>query len=127
MAITPEERKIRKIMKQVIQDMKDVGTYRSQFEATIRTYSEMRFQYDLMMKDFFKEGCKTTEEYTNNAGVTNVRKTATYLAIETIRKDMINHENTLGLTPAGLKRINDEMKTTKKKSSKLASALSDLR
>lgn len=34
-----------------------------------------------------------TEEYTNKAGFTNVRKTAIYLALETLRRDIINHGN----------------------------------
>jgi hypothetical protein len=124
MAMSAEEKAVRKIIRQTKADMEAVGTYRPQFDSAIRTYSEMRYQYDVIMKEFYASGCKISEEYTNKAGATNIRKTALYLSLETIRKDIVNHENLLGLTPAGLKRINDEMNKKKKKTSKLDMALS---
>ena len=36
-----------------------------------------------------------------------MRKTALYLAMETMRKDIIYYENQLGLTPVAIKKIND--------------------
>lgn len=36
-----------------------------------------------------------------------MRKTALYLAMETMRKDIIYYENQLGLTPVSIKKIND--------------------
>ena len=121
---TPEEKEMRKIEKQTIKDMQNIGTYRSEFNATIRAYSEMRQQYNKLTSEFYAGGWKITEEYTNKAGFTNIRKTALYLAIETLRKDIVNHENILGLTPAGLKKIKSE--APGKKVSKLGKALSEL-
>ena len=86
----------------------------------------MRYQYDNLMEEFYKNGCQITEEYTNKSGATNIRKTALYLSIESLRKDIVNHENILGLTPAGLKKINDEMKQGKKGQTKLEIALMSL-
>lgn len=121
---TPEEKEINKIIKSTTKDMEAIGTYRPEFNATIRTYAEMRQQYKKLTNEFYEGGCNITEEYTNKAGFTNIRKTALYLALETLRKDIVNHENILGLTPAGLKKIKSD--STKKKVSKLGKALSDL-
>lgn len=126
MAITPKEKQIRKIIKQVIEDMKMVGTYRPQFERTIRTYAEISYDHKVMTRKFEESDDLYVEEYTNKSGATNAMTTALYNEIKMIRKDMVNYENILGLTPAGLKKINDEMKKGKGKTSKLASALSGM-
>lgn len=113
------------IFTQTVEDMKRLGTYRQEFSPAITTYAEMRVQYQILMEQFYSTGCKVAEEYTNKAGATNIRKTALYLAIETLRKDIAGYENVLGLTPAGLEKIRKgSMK--EKKSSKLAEALSNL-
>lgn len=106
--------------------MKEVGTYRPQFDDTVRTYAEMKYQKELAMKEFYENGCQMTEEYINKSGIANIRKTALYMSIETLRKDMVNYESILGLTPSGLKKINKEMDNGKKKSSALAKALSGI-
>lgn len=123
MTMTPEEKAIKKIFKSTTENMKNIGTYRPQFNTNIRTYSEMRYELDVMTKEFYEAGCKRTEEYTNKAGATNIRKTAEYLSLEKLRDDINKRENELGLTPSGLKKINDEMKKDDKKKSKLAEAL----
>lgn len=120
MAQTLYEKEIKKILKKTKTNMEAIGTYKSEFDATIRMYAETKYQYDKLMEEFFEQGCKVTEEYTNKAGFTNIRKTATYLAIETIRKDLISHETVLGLTPAGLKKIHAKIDSKK---SGLAKAL----
>jgi hypothetical protein len=126
LAITPKERQIRKIIKQVIEDMKDVGTYRKQFERTVRTYAEMSYDYKLLMRKFEESNDQFIDEYTNKSGATNAMTTAVYSEIKMIRKEMVTYESILGLTPAGLKRINNEMDLKKKKASNLAKALSQL-
>jgi len=122
--LSPEEREVKKIIKITIKDMEDINTYRPQFNATIRAYAEMRQQYNKLMAEFYESGCEITEEYTNKAGFTNIRKTALYLSLETLRKDVVGHENILGLTPAGLKKIKSE--APNKKISKLGKALSEI-
>jgi DNA-directed RNA polymerase sigma subunit (sigma70/sigma32) len=126
MAITPKERQIRKFIKQVVEDMKEVGTYRTQFDRSIRTYAEMSYDYKILMRQFEDSEDQFVEEYTNKSGATNAMTTALYNEIKMMRKEMVNYESILGLTPAGLKRINKEMDKTKKKTSSLEKALSQL-
>ncbi|MBO0962504.1 P27 family phage terminase small subunit [Neobacillus sp. MM2021_6] len=125
MAITPKERQIRKIIKQVNEDMENVGTYRPQFDRTVRTYAEMSYDYKILMRQFEESNDQFIEEYTNKSGATNAMTTAIYSEIKMIRKEMVSYESILGLTPAGLKKINKEM-DQKKKTSNLAKALSKL-
>lgn len=113
------------IFKQTIDDMKSLGTYKVEFSPTITRYAEMRIQYKMLMGKWYESGCTIAEDYTNKAGATNARKTAIYLALETLRSDLTNLENILGLTPAGLKKINDKSINAKKEST-LAKALSKI-
>ena len=126
MAMTEDEKKIKKIVKKTIADLEEISIYKPQFNSTIQLYAETKYQYDILMKQFYESGCKVTEEYTNKAGFTNVRKTAIYLALETLRRDIINHENILGLTPAGLRKINEAELKGKKKKSRLIEALKSI-
>lgn len=126
MAMTDAEKKIRKIAKKTVEDMTVLGTYRVQFEPAIRMYAQMRFQYEELCRAFFDMGNKVTEEYTNKAGATNERKTALYSAIEQLRRDIAGQEDRLGLSPCGMKRINEAEMKSRKKTSKLTSALDKL-
>lgn len=114
-----------RIFDETVEAMKKLGTYRSEFNPVIARYAELRIQFLVMMNAFYADGCRIVEEQTNKAGYTNVRKTALYLSIETLRKELRDFENDLGLTPAGLTKINDEMKV-KKKVSALTEALKQL-
>lgn len=113
------------IFAETVENMKRLGTYRAEFNPVITRYAELRVQFLVLMQSYYDSGSKVTEEYTNKAGFTNIRKTALYLALESLRKELRDFENDLGLTPAGLGKINDEMKA-KKKTSMLSEALKKL-
>lgn len=113
------------IFEETIQDMKNLGTYKQEFSPVITRYAEMRVQFEILMDQWYRGGCKITEKYTNKSGATNNRKTALYQAIETLRKEITEIENLLGLTPAGLKKIKTKELESKKKSL-LAEALKSL-
>lgn len=98
-------RKKNEIYKETKANMEKLGTYRSEFEAPIKRYAELRLQFNILNEQWYEEGCRITEEYTNKSGATNQRKTALYLSIETMRKELIEMENIFGLTPKGLKMI----------------------
>lgn len=85
--------------------MQELGTYKAEFDAPIRRYAELSIQYDILNEQWYDNGCLITEEYTNKSGAKNQRKTALYLSMETLRKELIEMENLFGLTPKGLKAI----------------------
>ena len=120
---TKEQKTIKKIVKKTVENMTALGTYRAQFAAAIQNYAEMRYQLSELNAQFYAGGCKITEMYTNKAGATNERKTALYMAIETLRRDIAATEDRLGLTPSGMKRINDREMKSRKRESKLDRAL----
>lgn len=120
MAKTEQEKAVAKIERSTIKAMTELQVYRPEFRQTVKTYAQLRWQYNEMFAAFVSSGCEATEEYTNKAGVTNIRKTPEYQIIENLRRDILTYENTLGLTPAGLKKIKSSVSLSGKKSSIMA-------
>lgn len=116
---------VKKVVKQTKTRMRAVNTYRKEFDAVIDRYGDLSVQYELLRQQWYDDGCRVSEEYTNKAGAVNQRKTPLYLSMETLRKELVDLENILGLTPKGLKQINSKGLETKKKSA-LEKALSEL-
>lgn len=97
--------------------MRELGTFKAEFDAPIRRYAELSIQYGILNDQWYENDCAITEKYTNKSGATNQRKTALYLSMETLRKELIEMENLFGLTPKGLKAIKtkglDQVKISK--------------
>lgn len=117
MAMTEEEKKIRKIFNKTKKNMQALSVWRDEFRPTVEAYAKLRFQYDVLFEKWQSDGCNVVEEYTNKSGASNNRKTAEYQVLEVLRKDILTYENTLGLTPIGLKKIRQQELNKKKKSS----------
>ena len=111
------------IRQQVVKNMKDLGTYKSQYKNTIDIFSDMIYQYNILTEEFEKTGCMVEEEYTNKAGATNMRKTPAWSALEKLRMDISTYSSLLCLNPKSIESINIEIET---KTSKLAQALDSL-
>lgn len=114
-----------KIYRKTKSNMKKIGTFRPEFDPTVERYAELRVQYDILNETWYDGGCKITESYTNKAGATNQRKTAVYLSLETLRRELTELETLFGLTPKGLKQIKAKGLDTVK-GSKLDSVLERL-
>ena len=119
------KKRTKTILARTRNNMKKAGTYRREFEDSMERYADLRVQYDVLKGQWYEEGCAITEEYTNKSGATNQRKTPLYLAIETLRKELLELENIFGLTPKGLKQIHSKTMEDKKESA-LEKALVEL-
>ena len=119
------KKRTKTILARTRNNMKKAGTYRREFEDSMERYADLRVQYDVLKGQWYEEGCAITEEYTNKSGATNQRKTPLYLAMETLRKELLELENIFGLTPKGLKQIHSKTKEDKKESA-LEKALVEL-
>ena len=119
------KKRTKTILARTRNNMKKAGTYRREFEDSMERYADLRVQYDVLKGQWYEEGCAITEEYTNKSGATNQRKTPLYLAMETLRKELLELENIFGLTPKGLKQIHSKTMEDKKDSA-LEKALVEL-
>lgn len=113
--------------KEIIKKMKNVGTYNTSFEYTISTLATVLVDYEKTNEKFEETGGNIIVKYTNKNGSTNPSKNPLYLAIEKQRDDIITYSRELGLTPAGLKRINEKGNAPPAKVSKLDAVMEALR
>ena len=97
--------KVTRLYNKTVENMREIGTFKPEFDAPVRRYAELSIQYEILNDKWYENGCKITEEYTNKFGATNQRKTALYTALENLRKELMDMENVFGLTPKGLRQI----------------------
>ena len=87
---------------------KDAGTYRDYFEHAIATLAEIMERRDSALEQYAKSGGKPVIAHTNKAGATNLERNPTLLVAADCEKTALQYWRDLGLTPAGLKRIDEE-------------------
>lgn len=100
--------------------MKALGVYRSEFDPIIRIYAGLREQYDELNQRFVESGYDYKEETDQGS-----KKHPLVTTLEALRRDILAYASQLGLTPQGLKRIQDPL-DKKKQPSGLAAALEKL-
>ena len=94
---------------------KEAGTYRAYFEHTIRILAEIMERRDLALEQFELSGGKPVVAHTNRGGSTNLEKNPTLMVAADCEKTALTYWKELGLTPAGLKRIDEESMKAQKK------------
>ena len=118
------QKSIKKKTKQTKKAMENLQVYKPEFDPTIQRYAELSATYAMLNDEWIAAGCVITEPYTNKNGQTNDRKTGLYQSLENMRRELLDLENTLGLTPKGLKAIKKQEETESHQESGLLKALS---
>lgn len=103
----------------------EAGTYRPFFDNVIDTLAATLERRDLAEKAFEDGGSKIIVTHINKAGAENAEQNPALRLINELNRDALAYWRDLGLTPAGLKKI-DEKAMQKKKRSALAEALAEL-
>lgn len=101
---------------------KTAGTYQPFFDSVIDTLAGIMEMRDNALEKFEAEGGNTIVTHTNKGGSTNIVKNPALVVIMDCNTQALAYWRDLGLTPAGLKRIN-EAAMKEKKVSALAEAL----
>ena len=101
------------------------GTYRPYFEDVIATLADILERRDEVQKEFEESGAEIMVEYTNKGGATNMMQNPMLRMVNDLNRDALAYWRDLGLTPAGLKRI-DEGAMKQRKKSALGEALKGL-
>ncbi len=105
---------------------KSAGTYREYFESVIDTLAETLEARDDARAKYYASGANAVVTHTNKGGNTNIVKNPALVVVDDLNKTALAYWRDLGLTPAGLKRINeDAMKGDPNKPS-LSGVLKDL-
>lgn len=93
---------------------KKAGTYQPQFKYVIETLAQIMETKDAAIELYTKSGGNPVVAYTNKGGHTNLRKNPALAVIQECNVQALAYWRDLGLTPAGLKKLNaDVVKDTK--------------
>ena len=93
------------IKSKVVKQMKDLGTYRKEFEMIIDIFAGMLYQYQKLAQDYADMGYPVTDTYVNKAGAENERKVPILTAMEILRKDILSYSNQLMMNPKSLGEV----------------------
>lgn len=109
----------------IVQAMRDAGTYREYFSPVIDTLANILQRRDEAERLFEAGGGNVLVKHTNKGGATNIEQNPVLRMINDLNRDALAYWRDLGLTPAGLKRI-DEGAMKQRKKSALGEALKGL-
>lgn len=101
------------------------GTYRDFFLPVIDTLAGILEKRDEAQEMFAKSGGNILVKHTNKGGATNIEQNPALRLINDLNRDALAYWRDLGLTPAGLKKIDEEAMKPRKQDA-LAKVLSDL-
>lgn len=93
----------------------EAGTYKPYFDTAIDTLAGIMEMRDKAQANFKKGGSLITVEHTNKGGNTNIVKNPALTIIDDLNRTALAYWRDLGLTPAGLKRLNADAMTAKGK------------
>lgn len=110
----------------IVKQMKEAGTYRDIFLPPINALSEILEQRDKALKAFMESGGEAVTEFTSDRGAVNLKKNPRLQVWEDLNAQALLYWRDLGLTPAGLKKLNDLALKEKGKMSALEEALKKL-
>lgn len=87
----------------------EAGTYKPYFEHVINTLAGILAKRDEAEEILDDENEELIVEQTNKGGFTNKVKNPAYSIWDDMNKTALTYWRDLGLTPAGLKKINEEV------------------
>lgn len=111
--------------RKIIEQCEAVGTYRDAFLPTIDALARLLERRDAAYEDFLAGGAEAMIERISDRGAVNQAINPLLRLWQELNRDALAYWRDLGLTPAGLKRIN-EGALAKPKVSALAQALRDI-
>lgn len=105
----------KKAKSEITRCMKSLGVYKKEYNRAISILAKILSDLELAEQKFSDSGGEFVVKHTNKNGSTNLEKNPYYQVIENLRRDSIAVMRELGITPQGLKRFNDKLTATEKK------------
>ena len=115
----------RKWAKVITENCKSVGTYRESFVPVIDSLAGILENRDKALETFEQSGGNILVKHTNKSGATNIEQKPALRMANDLNRDALAYWRDLGLTPAGLKKINEAALKPQKRNA-LTEALKDL-
>ena len=106
--------------------MTGAGTYQPHFDDVIDTLSGMLERRDALEKEFYESQEPMIVEHTNKGGNTNLVQNPIIRLLNDMNRDALTYWRDLGLTPKGLRAINETL-TKEEKEDPLDSIIKKLK
>ena len=106
---------IKQWKKHLTEATESIGTYKPEFDAVIDTLADILARRDNALDIFYNEqGGRVIVEHTNKFGATNSERNPTCRVIDDLNGQALTYWRELGLTPKGLRAINEQAVTEKR-------------
>jgi len=99
----------------IMRNCKSVGTMQPAFKSVIETLADILEQRDKVWEQFVSEGAQVIIERVSDRGAVNSAKNPLFVTWMDLNTQALSYWRDLGLTPKGLKAINDLMVKDAKK------------
>lgn len=110
----------------IVKECKMAGTYRPFFDTVIDTLAGILERRDEALRQYEVSGGHVITTHTNKGGNVNLELNPALRAINDMNRDALAYWRDLGLTPAGLKRIDEAAVREGSNQPSLASVLKDI-
>ena len=87
----------------------DAGTYRPFFDNIIDELAGILERRDMADEAFIKTGGNVIVKHTNKNGSTNLEQNPALRLVNDLNRDALTYWKELGLTPAGFKRLGEQV------------------
>lgn len=87
--------------------MEKAGTYQESFDDAIDTLAGMLERRDTLENQYYASNVPMVVEHTNKAGATNLEQNPMIRLLNDMNKDILSYFRDLGMTPKGLRAINE--------------------
>ena len=112
--------------KKIEQATRDAGTYQPYFDSVIDTLSGIMEMRDDAWTKFEEYGGESVIVHTNKNGQENIVKNPALVVVDDMNKTALAYWRDLGLTPAGLKRIDENAMKGKRNKSSFGDVLKEI-
>ena len=102
--------------KRIKKAVETVGTYQPSFDDVIDTLADLLAERDRIYLQYQEEGSQPLVLVTSDRGQENWRDNPLLTTWRSINRDVLQYWRDLGLTPAGLKKINEDSMKEQKES-----------
>ena len=109
--------------KKITEACEKAGTYREFFDPVIDTLASILERRDQANELFLEKGGQVVVMHTNKSGAKNLEQNPLLRLVNDLNRDALAYWRDLGLTPAGLKKLNADVVQDKKSSDGLEKIL----
>lgn len=104
----------------------EAGTYREYFDSVITSLAEILETRDQVRKYYKESGAEPVVQQTNKGGHTNIVKNPILVIYDDMNQTAMQYWKELGLTPKGLKAIDETALKSKKEKNTLESVFKNM-